>query len=230
MCRLLGCWAILRGRFTLNDDHRLKPVPQESALLTIDVQEDFADRIAGTRECLPAMRRVLEAYRERRLPIVHVVRLYLPDGSNADLCRRGSGLVAPGSAGAELVSALKPDPSIRLDESTLLGGGFQLLRENEWAMYKPRWDAFYDTPLDAYLRKLGVSTVSVVGCNFPNCPRSSIYGASMRDFRVAAFADAISGIYAKGIEELQGIGVGMLRSDDCGCWLAESIEEVNARR
>ncbi len=182
------------------------------ALLTIDVQEDFARLISGTRECVPAMQRVLAAFRQRGLPIVHVVRLYLADGSNADLCRResirnGAGLVTPGSDGAELIAGLTPDPSLHLDADLLLNGGFQELGKNEWAMYKPRWDAFHSTPLEDHLRKLGVTTVAVVGCNFPNCPRATIYGASMRDFQVAIFPRAISGIYEKGLAELANIGV-----------------------
>ncbi len=189
------------------------------ALLTIDVQEDFARLIAGTRECVPAMQRVLAAFRQRGLPIVHVVRLYLADGSNADLCRResirnGAPLVTPGSDGAELVAGLTPDPSMRLDADLLLNGGFQYVGKNEWVMYKPRWDAFYSTALEEHLRKLGVTTVAVVGCNFPNCPRATIYGASMRDFPVAIFAEAISGIYEKGIEELANIGVSAMRCED----------------
>lgn len=166
------------------------------------------------------MQRVLKAYRDRALPIVHVVRLYLPDGSNADLCRRNAGVVAPGSDGAELVSGLKPDGSVRLDAPLLLSGEFQELRSNEWAMYKPRWDAFYRTPLEKRLRELGIATVTVIGCNFPNCPRSTVYGASMRDFRVAIFTDAISGIYERGIAELTNIGVAAMQSEECSSWLA----------
>lgn len=189
------------------------------ALLTIDVQEDFARLISGTRECVPEMQRALAAFRRRGLPIVHVVRLYLADGSNADLCRResfrnGAGLVTPGSDGAELVPGLVPDPSARLDTGLLLNGGFQQLGKNEWAMYKPRWDAFHSTPLEGHLRKLGVTTVAVVGCNFPNCPRATIYGASMRDFQVAIFPEAISGIYEKGLAELANIGVSTMRCED----------------
>jgi nicotinamidase-related amidase len=201
-------------------DKLTRPVPRESALLTIDVQEDFAGQIPGTRECVPAMRRVLDAYRQHGLPIIHVVRLYLADGSNADLCRREvRGVVTPGSDGAELVEKLRPDCSVRLDAGALLNGELQRLRENEWAMYKPRWDAFHDTPLEGYLRKRGVTTVSVIGCNFPNCPRATIYGASMRDFRINTFVDAISGVYDKGLEELRNIGAATMRSEECMNWL-----------
>jgi nicotinamidase-related amidase len=189
------------------------------ALLTIAVQEDFAGLISGTRECVPAIQRALAAFRQRGLPIIHVVRLYLPDGSNADLCRRdairnGAGLVTPSSHGAELVAGLTPDPSVRLDADLLLSGGFQELGKNEWAMYKPRWDAFHSTPLEEHLRKLGVTTVAVAGCNFPNCPRATIYGASMRDFQVAIFPGAISGIYEKGLAELANIGVSTMSCED----------------
>jgi nicotinamidase-related amidase len=197
-----------------------RPVPRESALLTIDVQEDFAGQIPGTRECVPAMRRVLDAYRQQGLPIVHVVRLYLSDGSNADLCRRDvHGVVTPGSDGAELVAELKPECSVRLGAGPLLNGELQELRKNEYAMYKPRWDAFHGTPLEEHPRKRGVTTVSVVGCNFPSCPRATIYGAGMRDFRINIFVDAISGVYDRGLEELRNIGVATMRSEECNNWL-----------
>lgn len=193
------------------------PNPRRSVLLTIDVQQDFTNpgasaEIPGTRACIPAMQRLLDAYREHHLPIVHVVRLYLADGSNVDLCRKhtiasGTWIVRPHSPGAELVDAIKPNHDVRLDADTLLAGRLQRLAENEWAMYKPRWDAFYGTPLEKHLHGLGITTVVVVGCNFPNCPRATIYGASMRDFRAVLIADAVSGVYEQGLTELNGIGV-----------------------
>lgn len=39
------------------------------------------------------------------------------------------------------------------------------------------------------------------GCNFPNCPRTSIYEASERDFRTVLVRDAISGLYERGEHE-----------------------------
>jgi len=59
----------------------------------------------------------------------------------------------------------------------------------------------------------------VVGCNFPNCPRATIYGASMRDFRTVMITDAVSGVYDQGIKELNGIGVATPTSQEYLSWL-----------
>jgi hypothetical protein len=79
-------------------------------------------------------------------------------------------------------------------------------------LYKPRWGAFYETSLEEHLRERGASTLVFCGCNFPNCPRTSIYEASERDFRVVLAADAISGLYERGREELTNIGVGLMET------------------
>ena len=82
-------------------------------------------------------------------------------------------------------------------------------------MYKPRWGAFFGTPLEQHLRALGVSTLVFAGCNFPNCPRTSIYEASERDFRIVVLADAISGLYPIARKELENIGVQVVDTEEC---------------
>ena len=104
---------------------------------------------------------------------------------------------------------MAPDGAPKLDAEQLLGGELQPLGPVEWAMYKPRWGAFYETPLEAHLRGFGVDTIALCGANFPNCPRTSIYEASERDFRIVVAVDAVSGIYDRGREELEGIGVAL---------------------
>jgi len=61
----------------------------------------------------------------RRHAIVHVVRLYEPDGSNVDLCRRqaverGEQMLLVGSPGSELAEPLLPSPHVRLEPRLLL--------------------------------------------------------------------------------------------------------------
>ncbi|MHC1728971.1 MAG: cysteine hydrolase family protein [Syntrophobacteraceae bacterium] len=212
----------------MNRRDHTAPNRSRSALLTIDVQNDFTlpgapAEIPGTYELVPAIRDLLLAFRENGLPVIHVVRLYKPDGSNAELCRRslieqGKGIVSPGSGGAELVSELKPDQAVELNSALLLSGGIQQVGEREWVIYKPRWGAFYGTGLESHLRSLGVDTLVISGCNFPNCPRTTIYEASERDFRIVLATDAVSGLYAQGIKEMSGIGVHLMSVAECGKW------------
>ena len=201
-----------------------EPDLSKSALVTIDVQRDFSLRgapaeIAGTMENVPNMVRLLSMFRRVFRPIVHVVRLYRADGSNVDLCRRalirsGTSVVRPGSEGAELVGELLPDPTAKLDCGLLLDGGVQFFSQNESVIYKPRWGAFYQTPLQKHLEALKVNTIVVCGCNFPNCPRTTIYEASERDFKVVLVRDAVSGLYRKAEEELLNIGVHLSSTAD----------------
>src|SRR5690606_37778357 len=79
--------AIARLPNVTGVDEYTSPEFPRSALLTIDMQRDFLPAVAGTAEVLPAIRQLTAAFRATGRPIVHVVRLYLPDGSNADLCR-----------------------------------------------------------------------------------------------------------------------------------------------
>jgi len=202
----------MSGRYT-------EPDFAASALVTIDTQRDVLDggalEIPGTSAALGPMRRLAEEFRAVGRPIVHVVRLYEPDGSNVDLCRRhaverGERLLRTGAPGTELASELLPDPGIALDCPLLLAGGIQRLSGGEVAVYKPRWGAFYRTPLEDHLRAQAVSTLVFSGCNFPNCPRTSIYEASERDFCIVLARDAVSGLYERGERELDGIGVHLM--------------------
>jgi nicotinamidase-related amidase len=208
----------------------VEPHRECAALLTIDVQRDFCLpgaplEIAGTLDAVPCIYRLLDTFRAVGQAIVHVVRLYQENGSNVDPVRRsvvqrGLRMAAPGSDGAELVDELKPSPDLRLDCDALLRGEFQRLASNEYAMYKPRWGAFYGTSLEDFLRGEGVDTLVFTGCNYPNCPRTSIYEASERDFRIIAVSDAISGQYERGTQELMNIGVLALSTEECLRWLA----------
>ena len=213
------------------NDRYIYPLPGSAALVLIDVQRDFLDTpgndapmpVEGTRAAVPAMAKLAAAFRERGLPIVHVVRLDQPDGSNVDLVRRlsieqGARIAVPGSAGSQIAAELLPNV-VELDHELLLAGGLQQVGPAEHVMYKPRWGAFYDTNLDRHLRESGSNTLVFAGCNFPNCPRMSIYEASERDFRIVLVSDAISGLYDRGIEECRAIGVEVLDLSETLDWL-----------
>ena len=209
----------------------LAPDWSSSALVTIDTQVDTLDgqplEIPETSAAVPQIVALATAFRDAGRPIVHVVRLYRRDGSNVDICRRsiveaGAEILAPESSGSQLAPEIVEHPRFELEAHELLDGRLQHVGPGEVVIYKPRWGAFYETPLEDHLRRQRVSTIVFCGCNFPNCPRASIYEASERDFRVVLAEDAVSGLYDKGRDELESIGVGLMST-------AEVVESVALR-
>ena len=212
----------------------VEPHFESAALLTIDVQTDTLDgaplEIPGTSAAVPKIAALCEAFRASGLPIVHVVRIYHADGSNAEPVRKD--LVAGkvpilrvGTPGRALAPGVAPDPTTQLDDELLLSGRAQRLGGREIVIYKPRWGAFFGTALDNYLVEHRVDTVVVAGCNFPNCPRTSIYEASERDYRIVLVDDAVSGLYERGRAEMTSIGVTLSTADT----VIEAVGVVNLR-
>ncbi|MHA6762356.1 cysteine hydrolase family protein [Streptacidiphilus sp. PAMC 29251] len=192
------------------------PLWDSSALLLIDVQQDFLDQgpltIPGTTAVLPRLAELVGAYRAAGRPIVHIVRLSEPGGSDVDLPRRaaveaGLRLTAPGTPGSQLDPAVLGDRMAELDPAALLAGAPQYLGEREVVLFKPRWGAFHRTGLEQLLRGWEVSTTVVAGCNLPNCPRATLFEASMRDFRTVVVTDAVSQATEERLADLAGIGV-----------------------
>ncbi|MFF0373979.1 cysteine hydrolase family protein [Actinoplanes missouriensis] len=81
---------------------------------------------------------------------------------------------------------------------------------DEIVLFKPRWGAFYRTPLEPWLRDRDVDTTVIAGCNLPNCPRATLFEASERDFRTVLATDAVSQATPERLADLAGIGVTLL--------------------
>lgn len=123
-----------------------------AALITIDTQRDTLDgqrfEIPGTSAVLPMMRGLLEAFRKTGRLIVHVVRIYLPDGSNVDLCRResveeGRGALLADSTGCQLAAELLPEPGTKLDTRCCSPGicrrsAVTINSNGAWNLFRPR--------------------------------------------------------------------------------------------
>jgi nicotinamidase-related amidase len=213
----------------MSTDPHLVPHWSTAALITIDMQRDFLSDssfgLAGTTEILPDLRKLIEAFRAAARPIVHMVRLYPRDGRDVDRVRRtlieqGASFVSPGTPGRLLAPGLVPEGAPALDDRLLLNGRPQRLGPDEYALYKPRWGAFYRTPLADLLGKYGVDTVVFAGCNLPNCPRASLIEAHERDFRVVLVTDAVSQASEQGFREVAGLGTVLMRT-------AETVEAVS---
>lgn len=206
------------------------PERSKAALLTVSAQQDFLRpgspiKASGATRAKPALHRLVSGFRHQGVPILHSVRLYRPDGSNVDVCRRqaveeGLRVLMPGSLGAEVLDELKPDPAIRLNPDSLFKGQFQELGPREWAFYRPRWGAFHATDLESHLRDLGVTTLVLCGLSFATGVRATVFEASARDFRVVVVPDALGNSTECGVRELGRLGVYLMTSDNCLAWLA----------
>ena len=194
--------------------------PGSCALLTIDVQNDYADPagarpVPGMDEVLPHLREVLQAFRSAGLPIVHAVRLYREDGSNVDPCRRWQfergelRAVVAGSWGSQLLAAISPTES-PLEAERLLAGEAQELAPGERALYKPRFSAFHATPLEGLLGSLGIDSVVIVGITFPNCVLATQLGATDRDYRVGLVPAACTQVSEEGLLAMANKGVQLM--------------------
>ncbi|WP_078309046.1 MULTISPECIES: isochorismatase family cysteine hydrolase [unclassified Mycobacterium] len=212
----------------------IAPEWDSSALVVIDVQTEFvsgAMTVPGTADRIPALGRLIAAFRTAGRPIVHVVRLYVPGGTDTDLPRRaeilaGREVAAPGSDGAQIPAELLPHGE-RLDSELLLAGGFQQIGPAEHILFKPRWSAFHRTDLEEHLHARGVTTVVVAGCNLPNCPRATLFDASERDYRAVIVQDATSQVTPERLHDLTLIGVNVSDVASVEQELAHSGESVD---
>jgi len=218
--------------------HYCLPEKGKAALVTISVQRDFLDpqspvRTSGARKTLPSIMRVVDTFRAAKLPIFHSVRLYRPDGSNAETCRRpwmeeGIRIFMPGSLGSELLDEVKPNPEDRLDPRLLLAGKFQELGQDEQVFYRPRWGAFHQTKLEDKLRRRGVTTLVLCGFSFSTGIRATIYEASARDFRIILVPDALCNATEDSVRELGRLGVYLVNSGALSQWIQSGQKVIAA--
>jgi ureidoacrylate peracid hydrolase len=173
----------------------------ETAVLVVDMQNDFGSEggmfhragidISPIREVVQPIRRVLGAARQEGLKVV-----YLKMGFQADLSDAG----AIGSPNRErhllfgvgqTVSSPDGTPSRTLIRD---GWGTRILAElapepDDLELYKHRFSGFYQTELDAVLRKNGIRNLIVTGCTTSVCVESTIRDAMFRDYSCLLLAD-----------------------------------------
>ena len=184
----------------------------KSALLVIDMQNGFLSPrsplfIAGAPVTVPACARVIARCREKGVPVVFVTRAYTADGSDVEKPRRAAFLAGgrPLSPGCgEEISAAMPETFGSAPE--------------DHHIVKPRYSAFFNTGLDALLKKLGVGQVSLAGTTTPNCIRTSCYDAISLDYDVTVLRDCTSSatdeIQRGNLADMERAGARLMDSDE----------------
>jgi nicotinamidase-related amidase len=155
--------------------------PKTAALIVIDMQNAFVAEGApyetpGARTMMPALDRILAFARRVGMPIVW---------TQSDHSAPYGGIM------------LKKFPVIR-DEQVLWKGdkSFELYgdmtqpREGEYRVVKHKYDAFFETDLDAILRNRGVQSLIIVGTATNVCCESTARSGFFRDYQVVVPSDA----------------------------------------
>lgn len=199
--------------------------PHSAAFVIIDMQNGFIDPasslcVAGAAKTIPACARALDAARSQGSPVFHVRRAYAADGSDVEACRW-----AVWNEGGRPLSELDPDSAAFPPELSP--------RPGDRVIVKPRFSAFFQTPLDLTLRRLGIGTVVLAGTTTPNCIRSTCYDALSLGYNVVLVEDCTSSrtqeVQDANIEDMRHIGACVIDCDEyCAHGLA-NVEDVVAR-
>jgi len=174
-----------------------------TALVLIDMQNDFVSWTPYARAIVPDLAKVLKACRANLVPVIHVIRHYTEDGSDVELPRVENFLKRPfvvaGMKGADIVPELGPI-------------------EGEPVIIKKRWSAFFRTGLKVLLEEKGLDTIVVGGIFTPNCVRTTVFDAVSYDINVFVLGDGTASedpdVQDANILDMVNIGVKVIRCRD----------------
>jgi ureidoacrylate peracid hydrolase len=178
--------------------------PTRAAVMVVDMENDFVTKggmfdragadISGAQKAIAPTARVLTAARQVGMKIIYLKMGYRPDLSDLgapDSVNRtrhlkfgvGQAIRAPDGRESrilirdtwdtDIVPELKPHP-------------------NDIVIYKTRFSGFYQTDLDATLKKLGVKYLVVTGVTTSICVESTVRDAMFRDYLCILLKDCMS--------------------------------------
>jgi nicotinamidase-related amidase len=172
--------------------------PATTALLVIDMQNDFCDPngffgsvghdVSTCRAAVERTREVIERVRPLGIPVIWTkmiasatpelklppIRFRAAPGSDAFVEGVGGTLLfAAGSWGAEIVPELTVGP-------------------DDVVVEKPTYDALFATGLEAELRGRGIDTLAVAGVTSHCCVDATVRAAFVRGFNVLVLSDCVA--------------------------------------
>ena len=157
-------------------------VPRSCALIVIDMQNAFVAEGAvfetpGARTMIPRLEQLIQFARASRIPIVWTQSDHRPP--------YGGLMLRKFPAIAEDHILWQGEPSYEMYPHMLQPREGKL----EYKIVKHKYDAFFETDLDAILRYCQVDTVIITGTATNACCESTARSAFMRDYKVVFPSD-----------------------------------------
>ncbi|MCK4716841.1 MAG: cysteine hydrolase [Candidatus Marinimicrobia bacterium] len=163
------------------NQHEMTLNPDKSALIVIDMQKFFLDAGSPTFTCgglaiLPALKRVIGAFRKAGRPVIFTRHVHHPDNLDSGIMKWWwEGMCLEGSPESEIHPDIAPAP-------------------NEKVIFKHRYSSFYNTDLETVLRCLRIEDLVISGIMTNLCCESTARDAYYRDYRVFVLADGTGSI------------------------------------
>ena len=178
-------------------------------LIIIDMQYDFLDEslplfVKGGPAIINNVSRILNYFRENKLPLVFVRRVHRKNGSDVDksriiLFKNTGGFLVEESRGSEIIDQLKPLPS-------------------EIVITKKRWSAFFHTELGLMLRRGKIEDLIICGIQTPNCIRATFTDAISLDYNVIVLEDGTASstinVQKSNLFDMGNMGAKILKTDE----------------
>lgn len=149
--------------------------PARTAVLVIDMLNDFCKPggkmvLPGYERLVPPQSALIEAARSLGVPVFWVIQSHDPRlRRDRELLKRGSHCLL-GTWGVEVIEELKP-------------------RKSDFHLYKHRYSAFFQTPLDLLLKDMNCDQVIVFGIVTNICVRSTVHDAFFLGYEVVVPED-----------------------------------------
>ncbi|MDI6861391.1 MAG: cysteine hydrolase [Caldisericia bacterium] len=206
-------------------------VPSETALLIIDMQNDFinpggfgeflGNDVSLLRKAIEPTRKVLEAVRKTNvIKVIHTREGHRPDLSDCPISKRKRGNLRigigdMGPMGRVLIRGYKGHDII--DELKPIDG--------EPIIDKPGKGAFYSTDLHLILQNWGIKYLIVTGVTTEVCVHTTVREANDRGYECLVLEDCVASYFP----EFQEVGIKMIKAQGgIFGWVSNSNEFINS--
>ena len=161
---------------------------KKPALVSVDLANAWTrpgnpftcDQEKMDNEIIPGMQRLLNSFREKKYPIVHVTTAY----QNTDRSDPNTDM--------GLWHYKIPMEAVDLKNEELWQIDSRISpKDNEYVLLKKRASSFSGTPLSGYLRSCNVDTILVTGVTATACVRTTICDGLSEGFRTIAVKECI---------------------------------------
>ena len=199
--------------------------PSGTALIVVDMQNDFGaeggmfDRagipISGVKVAVAPTARAVAAGRRAAIRIVYLKMQFEPDLSDAGGAEAPKLIVHRRLGVGEPVQAPDGRDTRILIKDTWNTDILPELapQDGDIVLSKHRFSGFFETDLDATLKKLGVTSLIFTGCTTSICVDSTVRDAMFRDYLPVLLADCMS----------EPLGYGLPRSNHDASLLAAEV-------